>query len=162
METPKVYIGTYAKYSNGSLFGKWLDLSDYSNKDEFIEACKTLHNDESEPELMFQDWEGIPETYINESYISPDFWDYMEAIQNWDEDKIQAYGVYAKYFSADLEIFEDSYCGKWESEEDFARNIVDECYTLEGVLANYFDYEAFARDLFLGDYSYHEGFVFSA
>lgn len=31
----RVYVGTYARYNNGSLFGKWLDLSDYSDKDEF-------------------------------------------------------------------------------------------------------------------------------
>ena len=35
----KVYVGTYAKYNNGSLSGAWLDLSDYSDKEEFYEAC---------------------------------------------------------------------------------------------------------------------------
>lgn len=56
----RVYVGTYAKYNNGSLFGKWLDLSDYSDKEEFIEACWELHKDEEDPELMFQDYENIP------------------------------------------------------------------------------------------------------
>ena len=51
----RVYVGTYNKYNNGSLFGKWLDLSDYSDKDE------------QEPEFMFQDYENIPETLISES-----------------------------------------------------------------------------------------------
>ena len=41
-----VYVGTYNKYNNGSLFGKWLDLSDYPDKDEFLEACRELHEDE--------------------------------------------------------------------------------------------------------------------
>ena len=35
----RVYVGTYAKYNNGSLFGKWLDLSDYSDKDEFLKRA---------------------------------------------------------------------------------------------------------------------------
>lgn len=39
----KVYVGTYAKYNNGSLFGAWLDLSDYSDKEEFYEACREPH-----------------------------------------------------------------------------------------------------------------------
>ena len=30
----RVYVGTYGKYNNGSLFGAWLDLSDYSDKEE--------------------------------------------------------------------------------------------------------------------------------
>ena len=39
----RVYVGTYNKYT---LFGKWLDLSDYPDKDEFLEACRELHEDE--------------------------------------------------------------------------------------------------------------------
>ena len=27
----RVYVGTYNKYNSGALFGKWLDLSDYSD-----------------------------------------------------------------------------------------------------------------------------------
>ena len=36
----RVYVGTYGKYNNGSLFGAWLDLSDYADKEEFYEACR--------------------------------------------------------------------------------------------------------------------------
>ena len=45
---------------------------------------------------------------------------------------------------------------QWYNEEDFARHIVEECYDLErtmGNLAQYFDYEAFGRELFMWDYS---------
>ena len=55
-----------------------------------------------------------------------------------------------------LDNFEEAYCGEWDSEEDFARHIVEECYNLEkmmGSLVNYFDYEAFARELFNWDYN---------
>ena len=45
----RVYVGTYNKYNNGSLFGKWLDLSDYSDMDEFLEACRELHKDGPRP-----------------------------------------------------------------------------------------------------------------
>lgn len=48
-------------------------------------------------------------------------------------------------------------CGEWgDSEEDFARHIVDECYNLEkemSGLVRYFYYEAFGRELFMYDYS---------
>ena len=49
-------------------------------------------------------------------------------------------------FHDTLDSFEDCYVGEWDSEED---------YNLEkmmGNLANYFDYEAFARELFMYDY----------
>lgn len=57
--TYRVYVGTYAKYSVGSMRGKWLDLEDYADKEEFINACYELHKDEQAPELMFQDHEGV-------------------------------------------------------------------------------------------------------
>ena len=69
----KVYVGTYAKYNNGSLSGAWLDLSDYSDKEEFYEACRELHKDEEDAEYMFQDWENVPEGLIDESWISENF-----------------------------------------------------------------------------------------
>ncbi|MBD5258858.1 MAG: antirestriction protein ArdA [Barnesiella sp.] len=50
-------------------------------------------------------------------------------------------------------------------EEDFARHIIEECYNLEKMMgnhANYFDYEAFARELFNWDYNMGaNGHVFS-
>ena len=88
----RVYVGTYGKYNAGSLLGEWLDLSDYSDKEEFYNACRELHKDE----------------------------------------------------------------------EDFAYQIVEECYELPEFAKTYFDYEKFARDLFMCDYWMDEGFVFRA
>ena len=59
-------------------------------------------------------------------------------------------------FHDELDRFEEAYCGEWDSEEDFARRIVSECYDLERTmrsLERYFDYDAFARELFMYDYS---------
>ena len=64
MTTPRIYVGTYAKYNNGSIQGEWLDLDDYTDKSDFIQACLELHDDEEDPELMFQDWENIPVALI--------------------------------------------------------------------------------------------------
>lgn len=59
-----IYVGTYAKYNAGSLFGKWFNLSDFADKDEFMEACKELHKDEEDPEFMFQDRETYPKNSL--------------------------------------------------------------------------------------------------
>ena len=66
----RIYVGTYAKYNEGSLRGKWIDLSECYDQDEFMEVCHELHQDEEEPELMFQDWENIPEELIDEGWKS--------------------------------------------------------------------------------------------
>jgi antirestriction protein len=154
-EDPSIYCGTYAKYNNGSLSGLWIDLSSFDDYDEFIDFCKALHADEEDPELMFQDYQGFPKYLYCESYLSrEDF----ESIQEY-VDICQRAGkeVADDCIECDVSLrdFDDAYCGMWDSEEDYARNLVEDCYDLSqmGELARYFDYEAFARDLFMYDYT---------
>ena len=145
----KVYVGTYAKYNNGSLFGAWLDLSDYSDKEEFYEACRELHKDEEDAEYMFQDYENIPEALISESWISENFFTLRDAVSEEDADDL-------------VRDFRDEYQGEYDDEEDFAYEIIEECYDLPEFAKTYFDYEKFARDLFMCDYWFDDGFVFRA
>jgi antirestriction protein len=70
-----VYVGTYAKYNHGDLSGAWLDLDDYSDKEEFLAACKKLHADEEEPEFMIQDKEEVAfDDLVSESYVDGRIW----------------------------------------------------------------------------------------
>lgn len=66
---PAVYVGTYHQYNGGSIFGKWFDLTDFDDEDEFYDACRALHAAEDDPEFMFQDWEGIPSQFASESSV---------------------------------------------------------------------------------------------
>ena len=58
--------------------------------------------------------------------------------------------------------FRDEYLGQYDDEEDFAYEIIEECYDLPEFAKTYFDYEKFARDLFMCDYWFDDGFVFRA
>ncbi|WP_042938607.1 antirestriction protein ArdA, partial [Klebsiella pneumoniae] len=75
---PAVYVGTYHQYNGGSIFGKWFDLTDFDDKDEFYDACRALHAAEDDPEFMFQDWEGIPSQFASESSVK---WAFIEAFR---------------------------------------------------------------------------------
>ena len=114
------------------------------------------HADEEDPELMAQDYEGFPRQWYNEGFMSEDDFDnILEYSDMCDKHGQEAVDDYME-FHDELDNFEEAYCGEWDSEEDFARHIIDECYNLEsemGDLARYFDYEAFGRDLFMYDYS---------
>lgn len=57
----RVYVGTYHKYNNGSIKGGWLNLADYNTHNDFLNACRRLHKDETDPEFMIQDTEGMPD-----------------------------------------------------------------------------------------------------
>ena len=67
---PSVYVGTWAKYNAGSIKGAWIALRDYSNYNEFMQACYDLHSDERDPELMIQDTEDMPDGMSPGDYIS--------------------------------------------------------------------------------------------
>ena len=165
----RIFVGTYAKYNEGSIFGKWMDLSDYSDREKFYDACRELHNDEEDPELMFQDWENIPSPLIGESWLSDNIFEVVEAISNQSETWQEAFAAWLNYTGNDLSSediehlissFEDEYQGQYRSEEDYAYEVVDECYDLPEFAKTYFDYGKFARDLFICDYWYEDGFVF--
>ena len=76
-----------------------------------------------------------------------------------------AFVAWAEYTGeCDYDAFDDAYCGEAESEEDFAYGFVEDHGLLNEVpesLRVYFDYEAYARDLFSSGYVFHEGYVFS-
>lgn len=134
--SPRIYVGTYAKYTSGSIAGKWLDLEDYSDRDEFLEACAELHKDESDPELMFQDYEGFPAAWYSESSAPPDIlWEWI----GLDESERAAFAVYADHMGGDVDIdgFRDAYQGCWTSEADFAQHMAEECECVPKDLASW-------------------------
>ena len=169
IQDAQIYVGTYAKYNDGSLFGKWMQLSDYSDLEEFYDACKELHKDEEDPELMFQDWEEIPEGLIGECWLSENFFDLRDAMDSLKDDQPEAFMMWCNHGSYDissedahslLSKFKDEYQGKYDSEEDFAYQYVENCYDLPEFAKTYFDYEKFAQELFSTDYYFEDGYVF--
>ena len=161
---PAVYVGTYSKYNDGNLFGMWVDLVKCGDYDTFMEVCHNLHADEEDPEMMYQDYECFPKAWYSESGIDEDTFDKIIEYAELDEDDREAFEEFTDSFGNDsFDSFKERYMGKWDSEKDFAEHIVNECYNLDdmkGHLASYFDYEAFARDLFIDDYYFTDGFVF--
>lgn len=181
--TPKIYVGTYGMYNSGSLYGKWFDLSDYTDAEEFFKDCYEYHRNEffssgCRPELMFQGWENIPDFLISESNLHEDAFKYFEIISDMDDDTAEAFQIYCLqivYWPSDgndldetLEDFNETYQGYYggvmkDPKTEFAYQFVEDTGLLAGapdMLERYFDYESYARDLFLEGYSEYEGYVF--
>lgn len=169
--TPRIYVGTYAKYNNGSITGEWLELSAYADKEEFLEACAKLHSEESDPEFMFQDMEGIPDGMATESSISDELWDWLAL----DEDDRELLAVYRDNVnqSGDIDEARDAFAGKCESEEDWASEFLDDTGFFDDIpkgiretVEMYFDFAAYARDARLNgditfvEYGYRDIWVF--
>src|SRR5215831_4885887 len=144
MTTPRIYVGTYAKYNNGSIKGQWLELEDYSDKDAFLQACRELHKDEADPEFMFQDFEGFPRALYSESSVSDQLWDWIAL----DDDDRELLAVYQEHVDGDtdIETAREAFAGKFDSEADWAEQFLEDTGGLEGVpqhLRNYIDFEAY-------------------
>lgn len=163
-----VYVGTYGKYNNGNLGGGWLYISDYPTKADFVRAAKKLHNDESYPEFMYQDWQNIPNGMISESSISEELFEVVRELNTMDPEQIEAFYVFCDLYKYNLEgkdateileIFNDSYYGDFPFERDFAYYIVEEFGFPENQ-EEYFDYDGYARSLLMSGYDYYDGHVF--
>jgi len=96
--------------------------------------------------------------------MDEDTFDRILEFAELSDDMRDAFEAFSDAFCNDcIESFRERYMGKWDSEKEFAEHIVDECYNLEsmmGHLASYFDYDAYARELFIDDYYFTDGYVF--
>jgi antirestriction protein len=147
-----IYVGTYAKYNAGSLAGAWLELSDFSDKEAFLAACLELHSDEKEPELMFQDWEGVPTGMISECGIDAEVFDWLDLDPEAQEllavfrDNVDSHGA--------IDQAREAFLGRSNSREDFAEELFGECYEIPRHLEPYIDWTRVARDLECDGYTF--------
>ena len=156
--SPSLYCGTYGKYNSGNLRGIWVDISTFDDYEDFVNFCLAIHADEEDPEIMYQDFENMPDSLYHESMGEKEFNKIEEYCELCDEYSVEAVEDFLEWYSPDdLDMMHDVYVGVYDSEEDFAREIVNGRCDLEkmmGDLSYYFNYEALARDLFLGDYHF--------
>lgn len=166
--SPRVYCGTYAKYNNGSIAGAWVDLSKFEDVNGFYKHIKNLHKDEHDPEYMFQDFEGFPDSEYSECGM--DFEKLIEYAQ-LDEDErevVAAYVVATGYSFKDFELQDaiDKVVFK-EDESDmntlavqYAEHWADSTGEVPEHLSWYIDWQKYGESL-LENYSEGNGYVFA-
>ncbi len=146
----RIYVGTYAKYNAGSIAGAWLDLEGH-DADTFADACRELHADEADPELMYQDFEGFPREFYGESHIDPRLWEWLEL----DEREREIFAAYVEDVNQDgtPEEARDAYAGTFDSPAAWAEEFLADTHPAfsprdkeNEILVRYFGYEAYAHD----------------
>ena len=165
----KIYCGTYGNYNNGNLFGAWIDLTDM-DKEEFYLACEELHQNEVDPEFMFQDFESSSDalkSMIDEGGIDKDFWSLKEALKDFTEEQLEAFDIYSnntKDFS--ISNFEENffcYIDSFDINQAFGEYFAEttgEILEMPQHLQYYFDYESYGRDLLINDFWEDGGYIF--
>lgn len=154
--------------------GAWIDLDDITDTDDVLailaEQGLVPKDEDGEPEyggdLLVADVDG----YLAKGFLSKhdtfDLDGYKECA-DWCESNghdLEAAAAYISHFGSwSQSSFEDGDQGKHDSEEAFAEQLVEDLGLLHSMpdnLRHYFDYEKFARDLFITDYVMEDGYVF--
>lgn len=103
-------------------------------------------------EFAIHDYDGFGGTCLSEYEAISTVISYAKFIVEHGE---LGQALLADYVLEDAEtMISDCYQGYYDSEVDFAWYLFEECYSnaIPDNLMCYFDCEAFARDLFIGDY----------
>lgn len=164
-----IYVGSYYKYNNSNLYGKWLNLSDYSNYDDLLEAMRELHSDEDDPEYHFQDYEHCElfEKFglIGESFLSPEIYEIAEQI-NESEYDIEVFEACIDClgktdFQSLLEYVNNFYYGEYANDIEFVEYLYENDIPFN--LPNFvvIDWEATARNI-MYDYFESNGHYFKS
>ena len=150
-----------AAYNNGTCVTKGFDLGDYSDYSDFAESRSVWLAEVGEEEWIVADYEGVPNQYVSEYDLDPEYWDFCKVVEDMggDEDLVIA-GLAC---DVPLDRIEEAYRGKYPSMEDFAYDEIYELYGLDklpGIISCHIDWEGVACDLSM-DVNFENGYVFS-
>lgn len=181
----RIYVASLSDYNNDTLHGVWIDFDACSDVDEVQDAINTMllaspyaasefakqHGLQAE-EWAIHDYEGWAGITLSESEGIGNLWETYKHLQDLEDCETEAFSIYyTNLLNASetdwdtLDNFRAAYQGEFDSDADFAEYLLEETGGLDAIPENlryYFDYEKYARDLFIGgDYWTHEGYVFS-
>jgi antirestriction protein len=149
--------------------GLWIDLLPVRSWEDIKTQLEAAYPDSVVDEILIADSEShLVRPFITSSCdgFSMDEWaDFAEALESTHLD-IEVVEAYCSnfYYPSDCEIdkIEESYAGQFDSDEDFASDMLEQCGDLDSMpeqLRCYFDYSAYARDL-MYDYFEVDGYYF--
>lgn len=155
-------VNTWAKYNRGILATRTINPAHYETEAAFYARCKEIHADENSPELMFTSPYVLPSAIVDEYGLN---WALMaQLVRHEKEGQGEAFIAYLKLKGdCAAKYFDASYIGTAETEVAALEIITDMDALLEPLpekLRGYFDFDSYARDLFLNEFDLFEGFVF--
>ena len=124
-DSPKIYVADLEAYNNGRLSGVWLDLTDYSDADELMEAINDFLKTSGGEEYAIHDVENIPSNIYSEYMGQRDFEELYEMIDLAKENNLPLSVVQEVVSQYDASAV-DEFQGRYDDAEDFAQQLVDD------------------------------------
>jgi antirestriction protein len=150
----RFYAACLASYNNGVLHGCWIDASaDVEQMQEELSAMLRASRVPGAEEWAIHDYEDLP-TSLGEYPGLQTIADFVELAEEHDLSGDDL-GAIVKHFGSvayAAEELRDNWAGTYESFKAYAEEQADEALAAHDIkpdhpLANYFDYDAYARDL---------------
>ena len=135
-DTPKIYVADLEAYNNGRLSGVWLDLTDYSDADELMDAINDFLKTTGGEEYAIHDYENLPRSMYSEYMGARDFAELYEMMDLAKENDLPLDVVMEIVSQFDRSAVEE-YTGMYDSEQDFAEQLVDDL----GGIQNFNDFQ---------------------
>ena len=150
--TPRIYVACLAAYNSGQLHGAWIDADQSADAIHGeIRAMLASSPIPGAEEWAIHDYEDFGGIQLSE-YEDIDRVAEIAALLVEHGDAFAAWYSYDP--PADVSDFQDAYRGEYDSEEAYAEEYIGDTGMLDSIPENlryYFDYERFARDLFMSD-----------
>ena len=137
----QIYVACLASYNNGCLSGEWITPADTVKK-LWAQINKIL---KASPEPNAEEW--AIHDYDNFPNLGeyPDVKDIIKITEAQKEHGVNQINAFLSIYQGDdLEHFDDSYAGEYDSFSDYSNELADDCYNASET--QYFDYDAFERD----------------
>jgi antirestriction protein len=125
METPRIYVADLEAYNNGRLVGEWLDLSDYNDADELMDAIQDVLKKSGGEEYAIHDVEYVPRSMYSEYMGKRDFEELYEMIDLAKQNDLPlevVQEIVSQYSARAVNYF----VGKYDTAVDFAEQLVDD------------------------------------
>lgn len=149
-----IYVACLSAYNNGKLHGVWIDATQHEHV--IISEIKAMLASSTEPdaeEWAIHDHTGFEGANISENHNIIDLCETARILCQEHGPIIvklmEHLGGNTKLAGA-WQWYEDNYHGEWDSFQDYAENLLEDCGDLNSMpvyLRQYFDYEAYAKDL---------------
>ncbi len=98
----EVFVDTVFSIESGAGNGNLFYMSDYSTMSEFLTDCGSWFSDEPNPEYVYKEWWGIPDSLINRTWLCPNFFEIRDALQMIDSSSIGSFVVWCRNNGHDL------------------------------------------------------------
>lgn len=135
VDAPSIYVADLEAYNNGKLIGEWLDLSNFNDGSEVMDAINEMlekwskEQGETKEEYAIHDYENFPSNFYSEYMGERDFDKVIEFYKASEEtgipqDVIQ--GWLEQTGNDDASSIQDAYQGSAKSESDFAYDLIQD------------------------------------